>query len=135
MFSFDSINDIINYIGEEYGYGRVSSQDQNEQRQIDAFLAKGIKERNIFVDKVSGKDFNRPKYNLLVGTEYSAGLLREGDLLVLLSLDCFGRNYTEIKSEWDYITNGIKADIRVFDIPLLNTSIGQDVDPVLEKKS
>lgn len=119
---------------EVYGYGRVSSQDQNEQRQIDAFLAEGIKERNIFIDKVSGKNFNRPKYNLLIGTENSAGLLREGDLLVLLSLDRFGRNYTEIKGEWDRITNIIKADIRVLDISLLNTSIGQDADPMLEKK-
>jgi DNA invertase Pin-like site-specific DNA recombinase len=119
---------------EIYGYGRVSTQDQNEQRQIDAFLAEGISERNIFIDKASGKSFNRPKYNLLIGTEKSAGLLREGDLLVLLSLDRFGRNYMEIKGEWDRITNIIKADIKVLDIPLLNTSIGQDVNPVLEKK-
>lgn len=122
---------------EIYGYGRVSTQDQNEQRQISAFLAEGIKERNIFIDKISGKDFNRPNYNLLIGTDHSAGLLREGDLLVLLSLDRFGRNYTEIKTEWDRITNQIKADIKVLDIPLLNTSIGQAGDPndtVLEKK-
>lgn len=122
---------------EIYGYGRVSTQDQNEQRQISAFLAEGIKERNIFIDKISGKNFNRPNYNLLIGTDQSAGLLREGDLLVLLSLDRFGRNYTEIKTEWDRITNQIKADIKVLDIPLLNTSIGQAADqndPVLEKK-
>ena len=122
---------------EIYGYGRVSTRDQNEQRQISAFLAEGIKERNIFIDKISGKNFNRPNYNLLIGTDQSAGLLREGDLLVLLSLDRFGRNYTEIKTEWDRITNQIKADIKVLDIPLLNTSIGQAADqndPVLEKK-
>ena len=57
--------------------------------------------RHIFIDKISGKSFNRPQYNLLVGTETSAGLLHEGDLLVLLSLDRFGRNYSEIKEEWD----------------------------------
>lgn len=84
---------------------------------------------------MSGKHFNRPQYNLLVGTETSAGLLREGDLLVLLSLDRFGRNYSEIKEEWDRITNKIKADIKVLDIPLLNTTIGntQDDAPSLEK--
>lgn len=123
---------------EIYGYGRVSTKVQNEQRQIAAFLEEGIKERNIFIDKISGKTFKRPNYNLLIGTENSAGLLREGDLLVLLSLDRFGRNYTEIKTEWDRITNQIKADIKVLDIPLLNTSIGQeDADPDapgLEKK-
>ncbi len=118
-----------------YGYGRVSSRDQNEQRQIEAFLAEGINDRHIFIDKMSGKDFNRPQYNLLVGTESSAGLLREGDLLVLLSLDRFGRNYSEIKEEWDRITNKIKADIKVLDIPLLNTTIvnSQDDAPSLEK--
>lgn len=136
----DSKNNILLQMEDNmeiYGYGRVSAHDQNEQRQLSAFLAEGIKERNIFIDKISGKNFNRPNYNLLIGTDYSAGLLREGDLLVLLSLDRFGRNYTEIKTEWDRITNQIKADIKVLDIPLLNTSIGQGADsdaPVLEKK-
>lgn len=122
---------------EIYGYGRISAQDQNEQRQISTFLTEGIKERNIFIDKISGKNFERPYYKLLIGTDQSAGLLREGDLLVLLSLDRFGRNYTEIKTEWDRITNQIKADIKVLDIPLLNTGIGKDSDLnelVLEKK-
>jgi DNA invertase Pin-like site-specific DNA recombinase len=120
---------------EIYGYGRVSSHDQNEQRQIEAFLAEGIDARHIFIDKVSGKHFNRLQYNLLVGTETSAGLLREGDLLVILSLDRFGRNYSEIKEEWNRITNKIQADIKVLDIPLLNTSIGKTTDdaPSLEK--
>ncbi len=106
-----------------YGYGRVSTKEQNERRQIDAFLAEGIDERHIFIDKISGKSFERPQYNLLVGTEISAGLLREGDLLILLSLDRFGRNYIEIKEEWNRITNVIKADIKVLDLPLLNTGI------------
>lgn len=132
-------SNIINLLHKErymeiYGYGRVSSRDQNEQRQVVALIAEGIKERNIFIDKISGKNFNRPNYNLLIGTDKSAGLLREGDLLVLLSLDRFGRNYTEIKGEWNRITNQIKADIRVIDIPLLNTSIAKDVNPGLEKK-
>jgi len=106
-----------------YGYGRVSTKEQNERRQIDAFLAEGIDERHIFIDKISGKSFERPQYNLLVGTEISAGLLREGDILVLLSLDRFGRNYFEIKEEWNRITNVIKADIKVLDLSLLNTGL------------
>jgi len=108
---------------EIYGYGRVSTTEQIERRQIDAFLVEGINERHIFIDKVSGKSFERPQYNLLVGTDISAGLLREGDILVLLSLDRFGRNYLEIKEEWNHTTNLIKADIKVLDLALLNTGI------------
>lgn len=118
-----------------YGYGRVSTKEQSERRQIDAFLTEGIDERHIFIDKISGKSFERPQYNLLVGTEISAGLLREGDILVLLSLDRFGRNYFEIKEEWDRITNIIKADIKVLDLPLLNTGIEKSLKeaPDLER--
>lgn len=99
-----------------FGYGRVSSQDQNEERQIDALLKAGVDERDIFIDKKSGKDFDREQYKALLGR------LREGDLVVILSLDRLGRNYTEIQQEWKRITQEIKADIQILDMPLLDTS-------------
>ena len=81
-----------------------------------------IDERHIRCDKASGKDFNRREWNALIGTKESAPLLREGDLLVVLSLDRLGRNYTEIRQQWEYITTEIGADIKVLDMPLLDTS-------------
>ena len=100
----------------KFGYGRVSSTDQNEERQIDALLKAGVDERDIFIDKKSGKDFDREQYKALLGR------LREGDLVVILSLDRLGRNYTEIQQEWKRITQEIKADIQILDMPLLDTS-------------
>lgn len=105
-----------------YGYARVSSTDQNLDRQLEQLRCEGISERNIITDKASGKDFNRKGYNTLVGTDNNAPLLREGDLLVICSLDRLGRNYTEIREQWYYITNTIKADIKVLDMPLINTA-------------
>lgn len=99
-----------------YGYGRVSSKDQNEARQISALLEVGIPERDIYIDKASGKDFKRENYLLLRDR-----ILREGDLLVVLSIDRLGRNYGEILEEWRNITQVIKADIKVLDMPLLDT--------------
>lgn len=99
-----------------YGYVRVSAKDQNEARQIHALLESGIAERDIFIDKSSGKDFKRENYLLLRNR-----ILREGDLLVVMSIDRLGRNYTEIQEEWRYITQVIKADIKVLDMPLLDT--------------
>lgn len=110
---------VINMI---YGYCRVSSQDQSLARQIKAMKDAGITERYIYTDKQSGKTFNRPSYNLLVGTDETAPLLREGDLLVIYSIDRLGRNYTEIMEQWQYITREIGADIKVLDMPLLDTS-------------
>lgn len=104
----------------KFGYGRVSSQDQNEERQIDALLKAGVDERDIFIDKKSGKDFDREQYKAMIGR------LREGDLVVILSLDRLGRNYTEIQKEWQYITQEIKADIKILDMPLLDTSTATD---------
>lgn len=78
--------------------------------------------KNIPVDKVSGSEFNRKNYNLLDGIKESVALLREGDTLVISSLDRFGRNYIELKEEWHKITKEIKANIIVLDMPLLNTS-------------
>lgn len=99
-----------------FGYGRVSSTDQNEERQLEALLDAGIDERNIYIDKKSGKDFDREQYKALIGR------LREGDLVVIPSLDRLGRNYIEIQKEWQNITQEVKADIKILDMPLLDTS-------------
>ena len=90
---------------EVWGYARVSTKEQNLARQIEQLKEFGISERNIKCDKLSGKTFNRMEYNALVGTETTAPTLREGDLLVIVSLDRLGRNYTEIKEQWNYIIN------------------------------
>ncbi len=105
----------------EYGYARVSSKDQNLARQIEELKACGIDDRYIYTDKISGKNFDRPNYNLLVGTEHSAPMLREGDLLVICSIDRLGRDYEEIRNQWQYITKQLGVDIRVIDMPLLDT--------------
>ncbi|MDL2238271.1 recombinase family protein [Christensenellaceae bacterium OttesenSCG-928-K19] len=105
-----------------YGYARVSTQDQNLDRQIDLLKAYGIPERNILVDKASGKDYDRKAYNTLVGTPDTVSILREGDLLVVVSLDRLGRNYTETKDQWEHITKIIGADVKVLDMPLLDTT-------------
>ena len=99
----------------DVGYCRVSSEDQNESRQIDAFRAVGIDDRHIFVDKQSGKDFNRNKYIS------AKGLLREGDNLWIDSIFRFGRNKDEIKKEWEEIVRQTKANIIVMDMPILDT--------------
>lgn len=100
-----------------YGYARVSSTDQNEERQLLALRARNVPERNIFVDKQSGKDFLRPQYRRLVRR------LREGDL----SIDRLGRNYEEIQQQWRYLTKEIGVDIVVIDMPLLDTRRGKDL--------
>ncbi len=105
-----------------YGYARVSTTDQNLDRQIEQLKQYVADERQIITDKVSGKDFNRAGYNLLIGSKTNAPLLREGDLLVILSIDRLGRNYGEIRQQWEYITHTIKANIKVIDMPLLDTS-------------
>lgn len=104
-----------------FGYGRVSTKDQNEARQVDAFKAYGIDERDIYIDKKSGKTFIRDNYILL------KGMLREGDLLVIHSIDRLGRNYKMIVDEWRDITKNIKADIVVLDMPLLDTRQKKDL--------
>jgi len=109
-----------------YGYARVSTKDQNLARQLKDFEEMGIAKRFIIVDEQSGKDFNRKGYNSLVGTEYNAPLLHEGDLLVIHSIDRMGRNYTEIQEQWKYITHTLKAHIKVLDMPLLDTSVSSD---------
>lgn len=109
-------------VAEAYGYVRVSSKEQNPQRQIDQMRAEGLDDRHIFIDRQSGKDFDRKAYNLLIGTESTVSLLRRGDLLIIQSLDRLGRNYSDIQNEWKRITKDIGADIRVLDMPLLNTT-------------
>ncbi len=109
-----------------YYYARVSSKEQNLDRQIEEFIKLGADKKYIFCDKQSGKDFNRKNYNLLVGTNETAPLLREGDLLTIYSIDRLGRDYTQIQDQWKYITQVLKADIRVIDMPLLDTSNGND---------
>lgn len=105
-----------------YGYARVSSSDQNLDRQLSQLKEFVEDSRNIVSDKATGKTFDRKGYNSLVGTETTHPILREGDLLIVCSLDRLGRNYTEIQQQWQHITKTLKADIRILDMPLLDTS-------------
>ncbi len=104
-----------------YGYVRVSSSDQNEDRQMIALKQMGLKERCIFIDKQSGKDFLRPNYQKMLKR------LRGGDLLYVLSIDRLGRNYKEIVEQWRILTKKIGIDICVLDMPLLDTRNGKDL--------
>ena len=106
----------------KFAYGRVSSKDQNEDRQVLDFLAQGIDERDIYIDKQSGRTFERTNYLVLRNS-----ILREGDVLYVKSIDRFGRNYSGIRSEWEYITKTIKADIVVLDTPILDTTQYKDL--------
>lgn len=104
-----------------YGYVRVSSIDQNEDRQLQAMKQKEIPTRNLYIDKQSGKDFDRPQYKKLVKR------LRRGDLLYILSIDRLGRNYKEIQNQWRILTKDKEVDICVIDMPLLDTHNGKDL--------
>lgn len=104
-----------------YGYVRVSSTDQNEDRQMVALREVDVPEKNIFMDKQSGKDFDRPNYKKLVRK------LKAGDLLYILSIDRLGRNYEEIQKQWRVLTKEIGIDICVLDMPLLDTRNGKDL--------
>lgn len=106
-----------------YSYIRVSSKDQNEGRQIEAMKELGIPEERIFIDKQSGKDFNRAEYQTL------KRMLKDSpnSLLVILSIDRLGRNYKEIMKEWQELTTECKADIKVLDMPLLDTTQYKDL--------
>ncbi len=100
---------------EYYGYIRVSSRDQNPERQFIAMQEQKIEQKNIYLDKISGKSFARPQYLRL------RRRLKKGDVLVIKSIDRLGRNYEEILEQWRIITKEIGANIRVIDMPLLNT--------------
>lgn len=104
----------------KFGYIRVSSKDQNEGRQLEAMRKMGINERDIYLDKQSGKNFERANYQLL------KRVIRKGDILYIHSLDRFGRNKEEILQEWNDLTKNIEADIVVLDMPLLDTTQYKD---------
>lgn len=99
----------------EYGYIRVSSKEQNIDRQMAALLKKGLDKKHIFIDKQSGKDFDRPAYKRLLRK------LKTEDVLIIKSIDRLGRNYAEILEQWHVITKMKQADIYVLDFPLLDT--------------
>ena len=104
-----------------YGYIRVSSRDQSEDRQLIALKEAGVSEQNIYLDKQSGKDFNRPQYKQLLQK------LKKNDLLYIKSIDRIGRNYEEILQQWRTLTKQKGIDIVVLDMPLLDTRRGSDL--------
>lgn len=104
-----------------YGYIRVSSKDQNEDRQLIALHGRGVKDDYIYIDKKSGKDFDRPQYKKLMKK------LKPGDLLMIQSIDRLGRNYEEVQNQWRVLTKEKEVDICVIDIPLLDTRQGKDL--------
>ena len=106
---------------EIFGYIRVSSRDQNEDRQIIALREAGVPEENIYMDKQSGKDFDRPQYKKLIKR------LKKDDLLYIKSIDRLGRNYEEIQNQWRVLTKDKGVDICVIDMPLLDTRRGKDL--------
>lgn len=107
--------------GKTYGYIRVSSKEQNEERQLIALHAKGVKDGFIFIDKKSGKDFDRPQYRKMVKK------IKPGDLLMIQSIDRLGRNYEEVQNQWRILTKEKGVDICVIDMPLLDTRQGKDL--------
>ena len=108
-------------MGSIYGYIRVSSRDQNEDRQVDAMNQLKIVPKNVYIDKQSGKDFERPEYKKLFKR------LRRDDLLYIKSIDRLGRNYEEIQNQWRILTKEKGVDIVVMDMPLLDTRRGKDL--------
>ena len=111
--------------GNMYGYVRVSTKEQNEARQVIAMRDFGVADRDMFIEKQSGKDFNRPRYKCLLRK------LRAGDTLVIKSIDRLGRNYDEIIEQWRIITKEKQAAIVVLDMPLLDTRQGRDLTGTL----
>lgn len=109
------------FMGNLYGYVRVSSVDQNEDRQLLVMNENNIPERNVYVDKQSGKDFERPQYKKMVKK------LKRGDMLYVMSIDRLGRNYDDIQQQWRTLTKDIGIDICVIDMPLLDTRNGKDL--------
>lgn len=104
-----------------YGYARVSSKDQNEDRQLIALHEMGVPAANIYIDRQSGKDFERSEYRRLVRK------LRSADMLYIKSIDRLGRNYEEIQNQWRILTKDMGVDIYVIDMPLLDTRRGKDL--------
>ena len=108
-----------------FGYVRVSTKEQNEARQLIAMRNQGVPGKNIYVDKQSGKDFQRPQYARLVAA------VRPGDIVIVKSIDRLGRNYTEILEQWRILTREKRADVVVLDMPLLDTRKGKDLTGTL----
>ena len=106
----------------KFGYARVSTAEQNEDRQVLELLEYGIEERDIYVDKQSGRSFERTNYMSLRNS-----ILRNGDILVVKSIDRFGRNYSGIRAEWEYLTKTLGVDIVVLDTPILDTTRYKDL--------
>jgi len=105
----------------EYGYIRVSSTDQNEDRQLVAMQELGILSKNTFIDKQSGKDFDRPQYQRMLG------VLQADDILYIKSIDRLGRNYADIQGQWRILTKEMGVDVAVIDMPLLDTRLNKDL--------
>lgn len=108
-------------MAEVYGYVRVSTREQKEDRQMIAMSEAGIKKKNIYMDKQSGKDFNRPMYQKLLKK------LKENDVLFIKSIDRLGRNYEEVLEQWRILTKEKKVDVVVIDMPILDTRMGKDL--------
>ncbi|MCL1996118.1 MAG: recombinase family protein [Defluviitaleaceae bacterium] len=111
----------MEFVMKEYAYIRVSTTDQNEGRQIDAIADLNLPKGNIYIDKLSGKNFNRPAYKFLTKK------LKKGDLLYVKSIDRLGRNYVEIQEQWRILTKEKGVDVIVLDMPLLDTRRGKDL--------
>lgn len=112
-------------MGKMYGYVRVSTKEQNEERQWLALESFSVLQEHIYMDKVSGKDFNRPQYQKLMRK------IKKGDVLVVKSIDRLGRNYAEILEQWRILTKERQADIIVLDMPLLDTRKNKDLTGTL----
>ena len=108
-------------MGNIYGYCRVSSRDQNEDRQLITMKEMNVPEKNIFIDKQSGKDFDRPQYKRLMRK------IKAGDVLYIKSIDRLGRNYKDIIEQWKIITKDKGADICILDMPILDTRRNKDL--------
>lgn len=108
-------------MGKSYGYIRVSTKEQSEDRQLEAMRKSDVPDKNIFSDKQSGGDFERPQYRRMMG------ILKNDDVLYVKSIDRLGRNYSEILEQWRILTKEKKVDIVVLDMPLLDTRIGKDL--------
>ena len=104
-----------------FGYARVSSMDQNADRQVIALQEKAVAAERIYIDSKSGKDFNRPQYQAMMRA------MQAGDLLYVLSIDRLGRNYEEVQEQWRFLTKELRVDICVIDMPLLDTRNGKDL--------
>lgn len=104
-----------------YGYARVSSIDQNEDRQLIALRNRDVEDDHIFIDKQSGRSFERPQYKRMITK------LKQGDLLYIVSIDRLGRNYEEVQNQWRFLTKEKGIDVCVIDMPLLDTRQGKDL--------